>query len=74
MTKLYKVTVNNWGRSSPKTIYTTSKEAAKKKSRQDILQAIRYNMPGAIRTATCQKFSRNMARKKIKNILGGYKK
>lgn len=30
MVKLYKITVNNWGRSAPKTIYTTSKEAAEK--------------------------------------------
>lgn len=30
MVKLYKVTVNNWGRSVPKTIYATSKEAAEK--------------------------------------------
>lgn len=28
MIKLYKVTVNNWGCSAPKTIYATSKEAA----------------------------------------------
>lgn len=30
MVKLYKVTINNWGRSVPKTIYATSKEAAGK--------------------------------------------
>lgn len=30
MTKLYRVTVNNWGRSIPKTIYATSKETVKK--------------------------------------------
>lgn len=28
MIKLYKVTINNWGRSIPKIIYATSKEAA----------------------------------------------
>lgn len=30
MTKLYKITVSAWGRSAPKTIYATSKEAAEK--------------------------------------------
>ena len=30
MQKLYKVTVNDWGRSIPKIIYATSKETAEK--------------------------------------------
>lgn len=63
MTKLYKVTVNNWGRSAPKTIYTTSKEAAEKiASQYPASDPVQY--AGRYADDNAKKSSHNMARTK----------